>query len=335
MTQGAVTSLRRVQIGLEDPAGTEVDATARLVGDGHLITQAAVLRPERDFGTLAGAVEAPTLVAKGAMLDFATELSIEQLLYALYTMDEVAGASGNGAPYTYTFDSPDTTDPDGATFTLEGEAIDASAAIEQFTATYGLVDELGISVAFGETWTEHTAKWIARSIAAKAMTADPGLPTRTKVPSGLWTVKLADTQAGLAGASEIVGAINSFDVGLITPYGVKRRLGGSDGTGDLEHAGRALRPSVMTISLASDLIAAIEAERVNFEAGTARFIRLKATVDANNAVQIDMAGHILEPPGQGDESGQETRDLTYTSFRDATWGQAWQIVVTSALATLP
>lgn len=330
MTQGAVKTLRLLQIGKESTPGTEVDATARLIGDGHLVDLSSALRPERDFGTLSP-VEAPVIVGLlSGIPDFATEASYEQILYPLMCLDEVSGVSGNGAPYTYTFDSPDTSDPDGATFTLEGVAYDGSSNIEQFTATYGLITEFGLSAAFGDNFTEMTANWVARSITAKAPTADPGLPTRNKMPTELWTVKIADTQAGLAGASALAGVVNSFNLSLTGPYRTKRRLNGS-----LEHAGRALIPTQMTISLVSDLIASIETERTNFRTPAARFLRLAHSIDANHSIQIDMAGHLLTPPTVGEEEGQETRELTYTSFRDATWDQAWQIVVVNELSALP
>ena len=329
MTQGAIKALRRIGIGAEDPAGTEVDATAQLIGDGLLVDTSQLVRPERDYGTLAGAVEGPVAVALGSQLQFSTELSYEQILYALMTMKEVAGATGNGSPYTYTFDSPDVADPAGKTFTLEGIAHDATGNIEQFTAVYGFCTELGISATFGANLTEHTAMWVARSMEAKAPTAAPGLPTRTLIPADLWTLKIEDAFASLDGGSEIEGILNSFDVSLVTPYAPKRRLSGS-----IETVGRVLRPSPMAITLDADLVAAIEAERVDWRAGTPRFLRLAVT-DGTNIIQIDMAGHILDAPGQGEDEGQETREITYSSFRDATWGQAWQIAVTNGLDALP
>lgn len=330
MTQGAVKALRLLQIGKEATPGDEVDATARLIGDGHLVDLSAALRPERDYGTLS-AVEPPVIVGLGSGIpDFSAEASFEQILYPLMCLDEVTGVSGNGSPYTYTFDSPDTLDPDGATFTLEAVAYDGAGNIEQFTAPYALITEFGLSAAFGDNFTEMTANWVARSITAKAPTADPGLPVRNLMPAELWTVKLADTQAGLAGASALAGIVNSFGLSLTGPYRTKRRLGGS-----LEFAGRALVPTQMTLTLASDLIASIEAERLNFRTPAARFIRLGCTLGANQIIQIDLAAHLLTPPTVGEEEQQETREFTYTSFRDATWGQAWQIAVTNELAALP
>src|SRR3990167_73541 len=180
MTQGALLPLRRIQIGKEADGtpGTEVAATARLLGDGVLYEATQLIRPERDYGSLAGGNEAPVAVALESKLELVTDASFQQILYPLFSIDEVS-PTGAG-PYVYVFDSPIAADPDGATFTLEGVAYDGAAIIEQFTAVYGFVTEFGLSAAFGTNLTEMRSTWVAKSLTAKAPTADPGIPTRTR-----------------------------------------------------------------------------------------------------------------------------------------------------------
>lgn len=328
MSQGALLPLRRIQIGKEVTAGTEVNATARLLGAGVLYEASELIRPDRDYGSLAGGNEAPVAVALESKLELVTEASYQQILYPLFTIDEVA-PTGAG-PYVYTFDSPVAADLDGATFTLEGVAYDAAAIIEQFTAVYGFVTEFGLSAAFGANLTEMRSTWVAKSLTAKAPTADPGIPTRTLIPADKWTVKLATTQAGLTAVSALAGIVNSFDLTLETAYRTKRRL-----NGDIEFVERALKMHKMTLRLNYDLIAGIEAERVLFRAGTRRFIRLAVSQSANESIQIDMCGDILEAPGVGADEETETREFTYVSAYDATWTKAWSFVVTNTLAALP
>src|SRR3990172_3152261 len=106
MTQGALLPLRRIQIGKEADGtpGTEVAATARLLGEGVLVEASQLIRPERDYGSLAGGHEAPVAVALESKLELVTDASYEQILYPLYTMQEATPSAG--PPYTYTFDSP-------------------------------------------------------------------------------------------------------------------------------------------------------------------------------------------------------------------------------------
>src|SRR3990167_761645 len=329
MTQGALLPLRRIQIGKEADGtpGTEVAATARLLGEGVLYEASTLIRPERDYGSLAGRHQAPLVVALGPKLDWVTDASYQQILYPLYTISEIA-PTGAG-PYVYVFDSPVAADLDGYTFTLEGVAYDGATIIEQFTAVYGFVTEFGLSAAFGANLTEMRATWVAKSLTAKAPTADPGIPTRTLIPADKWTVKLADTQAGLAGASALAGIVNSFDLTLATAYRIKRRL-----NGDTEFVERGLKMHQMTLRMTYDLIAGVETERVNFRAGTRRFIRLSVG-SGNEIIQIDMCGNILEPPTAGTEEENETREITYVSPYDSTWTKSWSVSVTNNLASLP
>jgi len=178
MTAGALAPLRRIQIGKEADGtpGTEVNATARLLGEGRLYEASTLIRPERDYGSLAGGHEAPVAVALESKLEITSDASYEQILYPLYTMQEVTPSAG--PPYAYVFDSPVAADLDGYTFTLEGVAYDGAAIIEQFTAVYGFVTEFGLSAAFGANLTEMRSVWVAKSLTAKAPTADPGIPVR-------------------------------------------------------------------------------------------------------------------------------------------------------------
>ena len=329
MTQGALKPFSLLQIGKEADAtpGTEVNATARLIGAGWLADKSVVIRPERDYGTLDAAVESPVLVKAESALSFESQLTVQQILYAMNSIDQIT--PGGAGPYTYSLDSPGATDPDGATYTLEGIAHPGGGNIEQFTVVYGFATNLGISWGVDDL-SNMTAEWVARGIVAKAPTADPGLPVRTPIPGALWTVKLADTQAGLAGASALAGVVVSGGMELETCYAPKHR---SSGSTDLME--RMLKRHRMVITIESELIAAIETERVNFRAGTPRFIRLAAAVNANESIQIDMCGSILEPPSQGEQDEQETRTLVLTSKRDATWAKSWNILVTTNLATIP
>ena len=327
MSQGALLPLRRIQIGKEATPGTEVAASARLLGEGVLLEASQLIRPERDYGSLAGGHEAPVVVALESKLELTTDASYQQILYPLFTIDEVS-PTGAG-PYVYIFDSPVAADPDGATFTLEGVAYDGAAIIEQFTAVYGFATEFGLSAAFGANLTEMRSTWVAKSLTAKAPTADPGIPTRTLIPADKWTVKLADTQAGLTGASALAGIVNSFDLTLATAYRPKRRL-----NCDTEFVERGLKMHQMTLRMTYDLIAGVETERVNFRAGTRRFIRLSVG-SGNEIIQIDMCGNILEPPTAGTEEENETREITYVSAYDSTWTKSWSVSVTNNLASLP
>lgn len=340
MTQGAVKSLRRVQVGKETTRGTEVPATAKLIGEGVLAEASEFVRPEGDYGVLSRAVENPIEVALASQLDFSTDLSYQQLLYALH-----AGVKGAVTPaeqtmgqgdFKYTFGSPVAADPVVDTFTLEGVARDGAANIEQFTAVYGFVTEFGLSAAFGANLAQHTAQWMAKSITAKAPAADPGNPVRNLVPADKFDVKFASTQAGLTAAGILTGIVNAFDLSIITGMTAKRRLSGST-----EWVEIAFGPWSATLSLTLDLINTTETQRASiFRTGTDQFIRLSVegaqiAAGVNQRIQFDMAGHILEPPTPGDEEGQETREVTFEAFHDTVWGFGYEFQVTTNLAALP
>lgn len=338
MTQGAISGLYLLQAGEESAWGAEVAATVRLLGDGRLVDLSEFVRPARDYGVLSRALEDPVEAALMSGIDFSTDLSFEQILHILH-----AGVKGNVTPGTeitvgqgdipWTFGSPVSTDPTVDSFTLEGVAKDGSANIEQFTATGGIVTEFNVAAANGANLAELGATWRAKSIAAKAPTADPGIPTRELVPADKWTVKVADTQAGLSGASAL--SIVSFDLNITTGIDLKRRLVGS-----AEPADKKFGPYEGSLSLAVDLVAATETERTKFRSGSKRFLELKVNgtqigTGANKEIKITLACHLLEPPSPGDDDGQETREFTYSLFHDTTWGFGYEFYVVNALTALP
>lgn len=338
MAQGALSSLYLLQVGKETSWGVEVAATARLLGDGRLVDLAEFVRPERDYGVLSRALEDPVEAALMSGIDFSTDLSYEQILHILS-----AGVKGGVSPgaeqtpgqgdFLWVFGSPVSSDPAVDPFTLEGVAQDGSANIEQFTATGGIVTEFNLAAANGANLAELGATWRAKGIVAKAPAADPGLPTRTLVPTDKWTAKVADTQAGLGAAGTL--SVVSFDLSITTGIGLKRRLAGST-----EPADKLFGPYEGSLSLVVDLVAATEAERVKFRSGSKRFIRLDVQgaqigTGLNYEIQIDLACHLVEPPTAGDEDGQETRGFSYSLFHDTTWAKGYQFGVTNKLSSLP
>lgn len=338
---GAVKKLTRIQIAKEVTPGTGVACTARLLGGGTLRDISQLARPERDYGILDVAAEDPIPVAYGSSLDFESELSTQQLLYFLRGgIRKVSGVeqTGGQGDYLYTFSPIASSDPLIETFTIEGDARDGTAVVQNLKSLYNIVTELGIDMA-GPTpaISKMTAKLMGRQATVATVTAGLGIPARTLVASQKWQCKVASALSGLAGASAITGGLVNFSYKLQTGLAIKRRANGS--LDFYEHSFAAGR--LASLQLTIDLSALAETERLNFIAGTAIAVRLAwtgATIGAGtaHAITIDGVYNIVDPPdAPSDDSGQYVQTFNLVGKYEAAGAKQFNIAVTTNVGVDP
>ncbi len=343
MTTGAVTKLRKVQIGPETTRGTPVPATARLLGPGTLRDMAAQFQPERDYGILDVHQEAPVEVQQGAELAFgSTELSYEQIIqHLLASVDgTVVGVeeTASQSDFKYTFTPPASADPAPKTYTIEGVHSDGAADVQALEADYGFVTEMSISAKQGAEHSEFSSVWVARNPTAITPTAALAIPARTLVPANLWGVKFATALSGLGAAAVITGGAVSFDWNLVTGLAPKFRL--NESLEFVEHQFGVGR--LVTLSLTIDLSALLETERLSFfRAQAGRAIRLQVDgpqigTGTNHNITLDGFYYLIDPPDEpADDDGQETVTLNYVGAYEAAGAKQFEILVTNSQSAPP
>ncbi|KKN47436.1 hypothetical protein LCGC14_0662760 [marine sediment metagenome] len=332
-------SLRKWQVGLEDSPGVEVDASDRLLGDLTVSDASETVTPEADYGHMDAVIESPVLVLEGTELSWTTDLSFEQILYALLcgikggeTPSEVNPGEGD---YQWDFVPVASAKPVVDSLTLEYVETDGAAVTEEWTATNMLCSEIEVSWEGGSSLAQMVSSWFATGIVNKAAAAAVAKPARTLIPGKKVTVAFADSFANLVGASARSDVL-SGSWKLTTGLARKDR---ADGT--LDYADYKADKRAAELSLSVDLGADFETARTRFRAGTETFIRVMvegAQIGAGEKKTIIIDGCYVIPDWSdfgGDDDNESIIDITYVAKYDATGGKAFSVHVINDQAVLP
>lgn len=346
-----VKALRVLQVGQEADAGTEVAATARILGDVNPQDASEVVIPARDYGVITQHYDLGEDLVNLFTVDLPeTELSYEQVLYPLIS------AWGLVTPAEETVDQDDwvwTWDktaglvvaiaPTPKTLTMEYLEVDgAGATVQALVGTYGICRSFSIRAEKGANYALLSANWVAQGPAASGETAKQALPTRTLIPAEKVSIHLATTYAGLGtakdGTTEPAAAanVNSIELEVTTGQDIKRLLDGSK-----DFARNKLVPRVATLRVNYDLDAAAEAERASyFRTSARRFIRVKAEgaqlgTGLTRKICVDAPYRLMSWPTPADDEGESTVDVEYTSVYDPTEAQELGVTVVNDVETLP
>lgn len=344
-TKGAVSKLRRLQIGRESVAGTPVAATARLLGTFRVTDQASKQVPEADYGVLSDRVEpsVETTLLGGVELD--GDLSFEQILHVLESSilaDTPTEQTPSEGDFLYEYTPTETGLPALKTYTMEFVETDGASNIVEVRGGYGICDQFTIAGAQGEALSTFRAHWNLNGLISNTATADPGLPARILVPGNVWAVKFATSFAGLTAASILESEVVDFEFQYTSGILPKFRQEGNQQYEAHRVIGHGAR-----LSLTLDVDAIAEAERATLfrtpAAGNVdrQFIRLEAlgaqigTGDPRG-IRIDLCGELSDQPTFGDdEDGQAILPLVYNGIYDPTGAKMLTISVTNDLTAVP
>jgi hypothetical protein len=253
-------------------------------------------------------------------------ITYTEIIYLFASVLDAAGVQGSG-PYTWTF-TPDPTAADlPATYTVEWG--DATRALE---FSYGLVNALTLT--FSRDGNELSGTMLGKAITdAITLTASPttialvpAFPTDT-------TVKFADTQAGLAGASALTRVV-SAEWALSDRYNPAYFLDGS-----LSWAAHVEVEPTLTVKVKMEKDAAGMGLLTTMRAGATKFVRIEVIGDIISGatpytLTVDTACKVMGEPTFSDEDGIECIEWNMEAFYDATWGFATQAVVINNIAAL-
>ncbi len=313
------------QIGLETVPGTPVAANRRL--------SSLMIRPQikTDIKKYRGTgYKFPTIASTNREW---TEASLEgpvtytDLVYPLAGVLGTPVITGAGTPRTWTF-TPATTAADAPkTFTVEWG--DATRALE---FAYGLVNALTLS--FSRDGCELSGSMLGQEVDdGITLTSSPtAIPLLPVMPPQI-AVFVADTAAGLAGASMLANAV-SAEWSIGERYAPAWFLNTSQSWD--EHVER--EPS-LSAKLKIEKNAAGMALLGNMRAGSTKFMRIEGVGPVISGADtykltVDIAGKVTSDPAFSEEEGVECVEWNFEGFHDATAGWATRVAVVNELTAL-
>jgi hypothetical protein len=318
-----------VQVGVEGTPGVEVDANKQL--EAYSITpkrtgKIDTFRPDgMKFATLASAGKEQTDADVSGILDYAN------IVYMLAGLIGYASPAQQGttSAYLWTF-TPDTDGPDTIkTFTVEHGS---SVRAQQFE--YGTVIDWGFSFGAqdgsipvkGAMIGTQLRDGITKTSTPASVVAVPAVPKQ-------FTVKIADAQASLAGATALDRVLN-VEFGFTGKQGPVFTVG-------------TAASFVATAEKAPDLGGSITLEAdangmaylTVAQAGTQKWIQIKATGDTiadayAYDIEIQMPVVFTTLGELSDADGVVAVKYGIQAVHDGTWGKALQVKVVNTLTGL-
>ena len=332
----AIYPLNKVQIGLEATKGVLVAATRLLQGDGSFTEEQEFYRSTYPVGIRATVGGAGTIMRKGFMLDFQSELTAEEVLWPLLT--GVKGgvvAVGAGADKTWTF-TPElatgVTTVDSATV----EVIRSDGVTNHYygEAGYCLTSAFSMDWAFNQI-AKLNWKMFGRARQTDTPTAALAIyPGREALSANQLWVYLDTTWAGL-GTTQLVGTVRSVKLDVDSGYGPDYTLDGSVNVDFRDHLVGALTGK---LSLVMELDATGAARLTESRANSLVYIRLKdlgSTISASKkTVQVDGAYRFVSHPQVSFDGQQALVTCALESVYDSTSTKTLEFTAINALAAV-
>lgn len=320
------TIFSTVQLAVEATAGTDPNASYKqlsaLTLEPGVMAEIETYRATgQKFPTVAALNKEWTESRLGGPITYT------EIVYLLSSLVSYAAPSGAGSAKTWTFEPGLTAASTVKTFSVEQG--DATRAHE---FTYGVVKDLTLN--FGRDGCDLSGTMIGRALAdgitktAGATVIAPQVVMPTQV-----TVKLADTWAGLAGASALTRAMNA-SWSMADRWGQVWALDGQT----YWAASVETEPKV-ELKLKVEADAAGMVLLTNMRAGSTKYMRIKATGALISGadyydLQIDTACKVVDVAPFEDADGVYAIEWTLGGFFDATAAKTTEIVVVNTLTGL-
>lgn len=312
------------QIGVEATAGTPVAATRKLAATSIIPGP----RLEADVFRAQGFKFPSFVTPNKEWSEFSIEgkLTYNEIVYLLSSLLSAPSPSQQGetAAYKWTFVSDTYGSDAGKTLTIEHGDGDnawkiAGARVAGLTFTFNRSEVSVSGMGYGEA-QDNTCTLTPD---LTSMTALPVLPSHL-------SFKMADTQAGLAGATAMTRGFSmtmelSNKIGLAWPVGQ-------------DPVAVELVPTLRyTLRVATD--ATGMGLMTAMRAGTTKWFRVLAegaTIEDSykNTFQLDFPAQIMGVSDPSDEEGIYVMEFEMSGVHDATWDKAFEITLINSLSTL-
>lgn len=324
------TVFQTVQLGVEVTPGTSVAANKKLTAISIEPAIAVETKKHRQLGN-----KFNTVVVPGKEWSKAKILGVgdfNNLVYLFCSLVAYAAPVQQDATAAYLWTlAPDTDGPD----TKKTYTVEQGSSVRAHKFTYGLVTAL--ELAFSRDGIEATGEMIGKALQdGITMTAGPTeIALKPILPTQL-DFYLADTYAGLAGASAMTRGI-SATWAFRNKYNPLFPIGTASGTGfaaDVESSDMELQ-----VKLKSQADAEGMALLTTLRAGASKFLRIKAVGELIASTYyytliIDTALKVEQPSDFSDEDGVYALEWTLSGVHDPTWGKSTEINLTNILTAL-
>lgn len=301
-----VKALRKIQLGVENTAGTAEAATAIWRGTGVITDDQEMVFADEDVGLLSG-TDRSYVPRLGATIAFdETPATFEQLPYVLNAGVHNTAGVAEGSGYKYVYNLPRTSQNTPKTYTIEGGDNQAAEEMEYaFVEAFNLSGEGGGPVMV-------SADWRGRQVSTSSFTAALALVPVEEILFGKGVLYIDDTTVG---TSQVSATLLGMDLSVATGF-VPRYT--ADGALYFTALNQTM-PEV-TLALTFEHNASAVSEKAKWRAQTRRHVRLQfngATLNtagsgfSTKALRIDMAGKWESFDALTDEDGNDTVTGTF------------------------
>lgn len=313
-----------VQIGVESTAGTPVAANKLLQSVSMEIgpkVDVSIFRAQgQKFPALAGLNKEWIEGKLSGMLTYT------EILYLLAGAIKKVAPTGATLAKTWTYAPANAAADTAQTYTVE-----QGSSVRAHSFPFGILTSLGMS--FSRSGCEVNADLIGKAMTdGITMTAAPGVVALKPVMPTQVSVYMADTYAGLAGASALTRVIKA-DWQISDRFAPLWVLSGTT-----SWVGQVETEPKLSLSLTVEADAEGMGLLSTVRTGATKFIRIKAVSDIIETtvpytLQIDTAVKIGDIDNFSDEDGVYAIGYSMQGAYDATWGKATEIVVINELTT--
>lgn len=327
-----VKKLRKIQLGRESTAGTEVDATTLWRGTGTIEDQLETVFPDEDIGYLSGVDRTyiPKVLAALEMDD--TPATYEGILHVLEGGIKTATPTTTGGQYIYTYDFPTTAANTIKTYTIEAGD---DAGEEQFK--YGFVESFNLSGTAGEA-VMMSANWLGRQVAPGSYTTGVSIPSVEEILFSKGILAIDATSAAW-GTTPVTSTWLEFSLDFTTGW-----VPVFTGDGQIYFTfNKNIGPEVL-LEVTMEHETQSIAQKAAWRAGTAKLIELKFTGTAlgttgtaysTKTLKIQLAGAWESFDKLDELDGNDIVKGTFRARYDATGTKFGNIIDVCNLAAVP
>ncbi len=327
-------SLRKLQLGREVTAGTEVAATTLWRGSGALQDDIEIVFVDEDIGVFSGSDR--TYVSKfgGSLTMDETPASFQQVGYLFDAGIELiasGSADGAGSNFIYTYDVATTAAPTTKTYTIEGGD---NQQEEQMLFCY--VESFTLSGVGGGPLNNGGA-WKGRQVNPGTFTAAQAAPTVEEILFSKGVVYL-DASGGTIGTTQVSDTLLAATVNVSTGIIPKWTTDGSLDFSFIQYT----EPEV-TLDVTFEHNASAVTEKANWRAETVRLLQLKfegsafttgGTTYSNHTLIVNLAGKWESFAALTDQDGNDIVTGTLRAKYSATDTLFGQFIVSNELTAL-
>lgn len=318
------TVFQGIQVGLETTPGTAVPANKKLLAMSMIPSPQVESEPFRAMGNKYASFVSPN--KEWTSINIEGKPTFNEIVYLLSSLMHYTAPAQQGATtaYKWTFGSNTSAADVGKTFTIEHG--DANSAWQ-----VAGVRVSGLTLSFGRNQITVNGSGVGEAIVkGVTLTASPTALTPVPILPAMLKFYMADTQAGLAGATALDNAFE-LEWSLTDKFGLAWPVGQDPvAVEGVPNASSRIKVATNTAGMA--LIDALRN-------ATTKWFRIQAIGETiastyKHTLTIDFPAQVQSIGDPADHENVYTVDYGLLPIHDATWGKSVQIDVITNLSAL-